>query len=285
MHRIDTPTAQVGKFGVGKNGFTAGNPQTGELPTALDQTFFDSIQEEICTVIEGASVALNKSSRNQLLTALKKLFLQTGSNLSEIKASGEAAMAETRSNLRLGSAALRNVTTTDTPDPSELIDVLHADGRFLWKDANGSDIPNKPLFRQRLGLGSASLLDTGTSPGNIPTVSITDSKYLTKVAADSLYLTQSAFDASGYSVFRTQLANGKVLIKQSGLMTINPGLQNTLNLPVSMSQVITSASVTIVDADPAPDRTIGISPQTLNLVYIRNWSANSIKVRWTVEGI
>ncbi len=36
MHRIDTPTAQVDKFGAGKNGFTAGNPQTGELPTALD---------------------------------------------------------------------------------------------------------------------------------------------------------------------------------------------------------------------------------------------------------
>lgn len=45
MHRIDTPTAQVDKFGAGKNGFTAGNPQTGELPTALDQDFFDSVQE------------------------------------------------------------------------------------------------------------------------------------------------------------------------------------------------------------------------------------------------
>ncbi|HHH0832373.1 TPA: hypothetical protein ACPY5W_004314, partial [Yersinia enterocolitica] len=26
MHRIDTPTAQVDKFGAGKNGFTRGNP-------------------------------------------------------------------------------------------------------------------------------------------------------------------------------------------------------------------------------------------------------------------
>ncbi|WGK58684.1 hypothetical protein [Pantoea sp. SS70] len=51
MHRIDTSTAQVDKFGTGKNGFTGGNPQTGELPTALDENFFDSVQEEICNII------------------------------------------------------------------------------------------------------------------------------------------------------------------------------------------------------------------------------------------
>jgi len=54
MHRIDTSTAQKDKFGAGKNGFTGGNPQTGELPTALDQDFFDSIQEEISAPIEAA---------------------------------------------------------------------------------------------------------------------------------------------------------------------------------------------------------------------------------------
>lgn len=73
MHRIDTSTAQVDKFGSGKNGFTGGNPQTGELPTALDENFFDSVQEEICNVIEGAGIALAKGTRNQLLSALKLL--------------------------------------------------------------------------------------------------------------------------------------------------------------------------------------------------------------------
>ncbi|MDR6350824.1 hypothetical protein Q3H59_002417 [Pantoea sp. SORGH_AS 659] len=42
MHRIDTSTAQVDKFGKGKNGFTGGNPQTGLLPTALDADYFDT---------------------------------------------------------------------------------------------------------------------------------------------------------------------------------------------------------------------------------------------------
>lgn len=108
MHRIDTPTAQVDKFGAGKNGFTAGNPQTGELPTALDQDFFDSIQEELTAVIESASIALSKASRNQLLAALKKLFLQPGNNLSEI-------LNKTAALNNLGGAPLESPTFTGTP--------------------------------------------------------------------------------------------------------------------------------------------------------------------------
>ncbi|MGF7164844.1 hypothetical protein FHW04_001169 [Pantoea sp. AN62] len=73
MHRIDTSTAQKDKFGAGKNGFTGGNPQTGELATALDADYFDDLQEEICNVIEGAGVNLAKGTRNQLLSALKQL--------------------------------------------------------------------------------------------------------------------------------------------------------------------------------------------------------------------
>ncbi|KEY42711.1 hypothetical protein [Pantoea agglomerans] len=73
MHRIDTSTAQVDKFGAGKNGFTGGNPQTGELPTALNADFFDSVQEEIAAVIEAAGLALTKSNRAQLLAAMNTL--------------------------------------------------------------------------------------------------------------------------------------------------------------------------------------------------------------------
>jgi hypothetical protein len=188
-------------------------------------------------------------------------------------------------NLRLGEAAKRNVTTTDTPDPDEVLDVAHGDGRYLWKGTNGSDIPSKTIFRQNLGIGSAASLDVGTEPGNVPSIAIADARYLNKNKADSLYLTQSTTDSSGYSIFRTPLANGKILIKQSGIMNITPGLQNIINLPLALSEVITSAHISIVDAEPAPDRPIGISPQSLNLIYVRNWSSNAMKVRWTVEGI
>lgn len=73
MHRIDTSTAQVDKFGTGKNGFTGGNPQTGQLPTALDADYFDSMQEELAAVIEAAGITLDKAKNNQLLSALKTL--------------------------------------------------------------------------------------------------------------------------------------------------------------------------------------------------------------------
>lgn len=73
-HRIDTSTAQKDKFGVGKNGFTRGNPQTGVPATELDEDYFDMLQEEIIGIVEAAGDTLDKTKRNQLHTALGKLF-------------------------------------------------------------------------------------------------------------------------------------------------------------------------------------------------------------------
>ncbi|WP_225836865.1 gp53-like domain-containing protein [Citrobacter braakii] len=109
MHRIDTPTAQKDKFGAGKNGFTAGNPQTGTPATDLDNDYFDMLQEELAGVVEATGVNLDKSKHNQLLTALKALLLSRAHPFADIKADGAAAIAEALSNLGLGTAAKRNV--------------------------------------------------------------------------------------------------------------------------------------------------------------------------------
>lgn len=74
MHRIDTPTAQVDKFGAGKNGFTRGNPQTGVPATALDDDYFDSVQEELAGIVEAAGFILDKSNRAQVLEAIQQLI-------------------------------------------------------------------------------------------------------------------------------------------------------------------------------------------------------------------
>lgn len=74
MHRIDTSTAQKDKFGAGKNGFTLGNAQTGVPPTEVSADILDALQEEICSVIEMAGMALDKSKNNQLSTAIDALF-------------------------------------------------------------------------------------------------------------------------------------------------------------------------------------------------------------------
>ncbi|CAM6286002.1 TPA: hypothetical protein ACTVL7_001434 [Escherichia coli] len=105
MHRIDTPTAQKDKFGAGKNGFTAGNPQTGTPATDLDNDYFDMLQEELAGVVEATGVNLDKSKHNQLLTALKALLLSRAHPFADIKADGPAAIAEALSNLGLGDAA------------------------------------------------------------------------------------------------------------------------------------------------------------------------------------
>ncbi|HKS32264.1 MAG TPA: hypothetical protein VJS14_00920 [Enterobacteriaceae bacterium] len=73
-HRIDTSTALKDKFGVGKNGFTRGNPQTGVPATELDDDYFDMLQEEIVGIVEAAGDTLDKTQRNQLNAALGKLF-------------------------------------------------------------------------------------------------------------------------------------------------------------------------------------------------------------------
>uniref|UniRef100_UPI0035E3FAD5 glycine-rich domain-containing protein n=2 Tax=Atlantibacter hermannii TaxID=565 RepID=UPI0035E3FAD5 len=71
MHRIDTSTALKDKFGVGKNGFTRGNPQTGTPATDLDDDFFDMLQEELVGVVEAAGLALDKGRHNQLLESIR----------------------------------------------------------------------------------------------------------------------------------------------------------------------------------------------------------------------
>ena len=158
MHRIDTPTAQVDKFGAGKNGFTRGNPQTGVQATALDDDYFDAVQEEIVGVIEGAGIALNKANRTQLFTALKKLFLQSGNNLSEIKAAGPAAVAQTLLNLGLGDAAKRSVGTgvNQIPDMSSFISSFAQNGYFK--------LPGKLIIQWGEVTGST----TATVPANFP---------------------------------------------------------------------------------------------------------------------
>lgn len=71
MKRISTTTRVVDKFGVGKAGFTNGDVAGGVPATDLEADWFDSVQEEICGVIDAAGISLNVSVRTQLLQALR----------------------------------------------------------------------------------------------------------------------------------------------------------------------------------------------------------------------
>lgn len=101
MHRIDTSTAQVDKFGSGKNGFTGGNPQTGVLPTALDADYFDTLQEELAAVIESAGITLNKAANNQLLLAMRTLTPGRLLNVRVFTANTTVTFSEMTKNIRV----------------------------------------------------------------------------------------------------------------------------------------------------------------------------------------
>lgn len=68
MHRIDTPSAAPGNL------FTEGNPGLGVPATEVSADFLNAIQEEVCAVVAGASIALNKSNNAQLLAAIGVLL-------------------------------------------------------------------------------------------------------------------------------------------------------------------------------------------------------------------
>lgn len=150
MHRIDTPTAQVDKFGSGKNGFTRGNPQTGVPATAFDDDYFDAVQEELAGIVEAAGINLNKTNRAQVLAALKKLFLQSGNNLYEIKDAGPAAVAQTLANLGISG----NLIPVGVPLPWPA--ATPPDG---WLKCNGSVFDKNQLPQLALVYPSGRLPD------------------------------------------------------------------------------------------------------------------------------
>lgn len=71
MQRINTATKAVDKFGAGKHGFNDGNKAGGVSATVVDAAWADSLQEEICSVIEAAGIALNGATMYQMLLALR----------------------------------------------------------------------------------------------------------------------------------------------------------------------------------------------------------------------
>ena len=64
MHRIDGPGAAPGGL------FTEGNPTSGVPATVVTDDFLNDVQENICYVIEQASIALTKGDQTQLRAAI-----------------------------------------------------------------------------------------------------------------------------------------------------------------------------------------------------------------------
>lgn len=176
MHRIDTPTAQVDKFGPGKNGFTNGDPATGRRATDLNSDMWDAVQEEICNVVEKSGLALNKDQHDQLHQAIVKIItskipdaLLKKNNLSDL-----ADKALARANLQLKTAAQKDVVTSKTDATAGRVPVVG----WMGLGGYGTDIllsaadAKKPLRNGFYGVqseptfGNSALISFGFDSGS-----------------------------------------------------------------------------------------------------------------------
>ncbi|WP_205733740.1 pyocin knob domain-containing protein [Enterobacter hormaechei] len=146
MHRIDTPTAQVDKFGPGKNGFTNGDPATGRRATDLNSDMWDAVQEEICNVVEKSGLALNKDQHDQLHQAIVKIITS--------KIPDALLKKNNLSDLADKVLALANIGGVPK--------TLKVNGNALSKDIN---IPPSDIFRFSESIGSSADLNNYTEAG------------------------------------------------------------------------------------------------------------------------
>ncbi|MEI9860199.1 hypothetical protein [Enterobacter bugandensis] len=256
MHRIDTPTAQADKFGQGKNGFTNGDPATGRRATDLNSDMWDAVQEEICNAIEKSGAALNKGQHDQLYQAIVKLItdrvpdaLLRSKNLADVV---DKALA--RSNLELGTAAIRN--TADNSNNNPLVPVGYkgnftADsnhgaidfatypfvvGESLFIDARGCT--NNPPFLTQDFYYIDVVCATGPAQGGrvnrplIQFVSYTNSKLILAIREDDgntigwRYLRAVQFDSDNQNVTLPgflKAVNGAVQLSQNAIIIRGAG--------------------------------------------------------------
>lgn len=108
MQKIGNITSTADKNGEWTNGNVAG----GTPPTVIDAAWLNTIQRELANMVISGGMALDPLNDAQVLAALKAIFLQSGNNLSEIKASGPAAVIAALNNLSLGTSAKRSGITS-----------------------------------------------------------------------------------------------------------------------------------------------------------------------------
>lgn len=188
MHRIDTPTAQIDKFGAGKNGFTNGEPSTGRRATDLNSDMWDAVQEEICNAIEKSGLALNKDQHDQLYQAIVKIItskipdaLIRTKNLSDV-----INKAAARANLELKSAAIKDVVTTMTDTTTGRVPVVG------WMGLGGYTIKDEIDLTGFFSLGGGS--DANPNGGAFAHINVAASGfYTTRLAVSYVDTVPTAF--------------------------------------------------------------------------------------------
>lgn len=135
-------------------------------PSYPGQDWFNIITAEVLNVLVEAGIAPNKGDLTQLSKAINKIIssgsLLIKNNLSEIKAAGPTAIAQTLVNLGLKEAAKRDVGTgvNQIPDMASFPASLSSNGYIKlpsgiiiqFGSASGSQVVNLPIAFPNTGL-------------------------------------------------------------------------------------------------------------------------------------
>lgn len=146
MDRISTSTAVPDLFGAGKPGFRDGNKALGILPTDLNALLFNSIQEELMSVIEGAGLAADDADFTQLRQAIQAMIINGQKSVIIHDAVFEASVAD-------GNAVYWHVGN------GEFTKAL-ADGSTAQNAVGFADVTNEKVY----AFGAAPIF-TGLTPG------------------------------------------------------------------------------------------------------------------------
>lgn len=153
MKPIDTPD-QV---------FHDGDPSTGELGTICSaewlndtQASIRDIQAECITILRANSLEPDETKRDQLWEAIQ----------AAIKNHVPAASLVGAGIVQLSSSVTSDSETIAATLKAVKIAMDNGNARMA-KDRNGSDIPNKALFRQNLELGNSATRNVGTTTGTV----------------------------------------------------------------------------------------------------------------------
>lgn len=109
MHKIDTPSADDGQF-VDKN------PSLGIDGTVVDASWLNSVQDEICNMIEGAGITLKKNSVVQLRAAVEWFIhsktLKTVVHASSVKESISSTVKRVSENFKITQGCTLDFTSS-----------------------------------------------------------------------------------------------------------------------------------------------------------------------------
>lgn len=139
--------------------WTNGNVASGVSPTTIEAEWLNTIQRELLNILTASGVTPDPTKDNQVIAAIKGLFLSASNNLSEL-----TNVSTARTNLALGNSATRNVGgvagTVAAGDDSRIVGALQASN-------NLSDLASPATARANLALGNSATLNVGTAASTV----------------------------------------------------------------------------------------------------------------------